>query len=429
MDMQDDVYYDYLAESVREGTISEDLIDESVRNILGLKYDLGLFEDPYRYLDQEREDSIIYHEELMEHALVSARKSIVLLENKPFKGEKLLPVKKEVKEIALIGPLATAKESMMGCWKAAGDDSKVVSVLEGLKTEFSNSTIHFSKGCEIEEMDRSGFDKAVNLAKSSDLVIMALGEHWLQSGEASSRARIGLPGVQEELVRKIKETGKPIVVVLMAGRPLAVPWIAENIPAVVNAWHLGTRAGDAIADVLSGVYNPSGKLTVTFPRDEGQIPIYYSHKNTGRPFKPDDKYTTKYLDMPVEPLYPFGFGLSYTEFNYSNLTLDKKQIKPDEVLAISVKVKNTGGYEGEEIVQLYTRDIVGSVTRPVKELKAFRKIKLKPGEEKVVDFQISSDDLKFYDIDMNFVAEPGDFKVFVGKSSREVLEAEFSLVK
>ena len=429
MDMQGTTFYEFLEKSIEEGKVSEKKVDEAVRRVLLLKYKLGLFDDPYRYLDEEREDSILYSDQIMEYALQSARKSIVLLENKPFNGKKLLPLSEDIKNIGLIGPLAENKEDMLGTWHAAGNVDKVTTVKEGLQKEFSQSVIRYAKGCDFNGNDKSGFSEAMDVARSSDVVVMAVGENYMQSGEAASRSNLDLPGVQKDLVKEVMETGKPVILLIMAGRPLTIPWIAENVPAVVNTWHLGTRAGDAIADVLSGAYNPSGKLTISFPRNVGQIPVYYSHKNTGRPFDPDNKYTSKYLDVSNKPLYPFGYGLSYASFNYSNLNLDKENISSDESLRITVTVKNDGEYEGEEIVQLYTRDMVGSVTRPVKELKGFKKIHLKPGEEQLVEFVLSSDDLRFYDANMEYTTEPGDFKVFVGKSSQEVLEEMFTLTK
>ncbi len=429
MDMQGATFHEYLKESVEEGKVSEKRINQSVRNILELKYDLGLFEDPYRYLDKSREDSILFHKKLMGHALQSARKSIVLLENKPFKGKRLLPLSKNTKDIALIGPLADNKESMLGTWHASGDETKVITVKEGIEKKFPEANIRYAKGCGFEGNDKSGFTKAVNLAGRSDVVILAVGENWQQNGEAASRSNIGLPGLQKKLVQEVAKTGKPVIVLLMAGRPLAVPWIAENIPAVLNTWHLGTRAGDAIADVLSGEYNPSGKLTITFPRNEGQIPVFYSHKNTGRPFDADNKYTSKYLDVSNEPLYPFGYGLSYTSFEYSDIVLNKEKINLRDTLTATVTVENTGDYPGEEIVQLYVRDMVGSVTRPVKELKGFKKISLNPNDSEIVKFHITAANLKFYDAEMDYVAEPGQFKLFIGSNSEDVKEVGFELVK
>ncbi len=429
MDMQGSTFHNHLKKSVRQDKISEQQINQAVRRVLGLKYDLGLFEDPYRYLDEQREDTIIHSQQMMDHALASAKESVVLLKNEPHEAGQILPMEQQPASMALIGPLADSRSDMLGTWHAAGTDSLVTTLKEGIEQEFPGTTIHYARGCETTGTDQSGFDQALAAARKSEVIVMAVGENFRQSGEAASRAHINLPGVQLELVKKMVQTGKPLVVVLMAGRPLAIPWIDQNVAAILNAWHLGTRAGDAVADILSGDTNPSGKLTSTFPRTTGQIPIFYSVKNTGRPLDPDNKYTSKYLDVPNDPLYPFGYGLSYTQFEYENLKLNRSEINFKQNLQVSVQVKNTGQYKGEEIVQLYTRDMVGSVTRPVKELKGFRKIALKPGEQKQVEFTLSADDLKLYDPKMNHIAEPGKFKVFVGTSSANVLEESFTLVK
>ncbi|MBS3777229.1 MAG: glycoside hydrolase family 3 C-terminal domain-containing protein, partial [Bacteroidales bacterium] len=397
--------------------------------VLELKYDLGLFEDPYRYLDEQREKEIIHSREMMDHALKSAKKSAVLLKNEAHQGSKLLPLSKDINSIALIGPLADNQRELLGTWHASGTDSLVVTVKQGLEKEFPRTAIRYAHGCDFTGNDKSGFGEALAAAIQSDVVVMAIGEKHTQSGEAASRADIGLPGVQKELVQRIVETGKPVIVLVMAGRPLTIPWLDENVPAILNTWHLGTRTGEAIADILSGDTNPSGKLTVTFPKEVGQVPIYYSHKKTGRPYNPEDSYTSRYLDVSNDPLYPFGYGLSYTTFEYSGMQVDKEKMGFDQTLNVSVNVKNTGKYKGEEIVQLYTRDMVGSVTRPVKELKGFRKISLEPGQEKRVAFTLTPDDLRFYTADMSYQAEAGKFKVFVGSSSADVMESTFELIK
>ncbi|MCF8226551.1 MAG: glycoside hydrolase family 3 C-terminal domain-containing protein [Bacteroidales bacterium] len=429
MDMQSGIYMKNTTRMIREGILEEAIIDEAVRRVLRLKYDLGLFEDPYRYLDAEREKEVVHAQELLDHALEAGRRSIVLLKNEPFNGKKLLPVLKQPGSIALIGPMADNEVDIMGSWHAAGDPGIVVTLAEGLKNRFPGSEIKTTEGCGFYGKDRSGFSEAVRLANISDLVILAIGENYVQSGEAASRSDIGLPGVQQQLADAILKTGKPVVTVIFAGRPLTINRIDENLPAVLWAWQPGTRGGDAVADVLSGAYNPSGKLTVTFPRNVGQIPIYYSTKNSGRPFDADNKYTSKYLDVPNEPLYPFGYGLSYSEIRYSNLELNTHEISFTDTLQVSVTVSNEGPYAAEEIVQLYTRDLIGSVTRPVKELKDFTKIKLAAGEKQVVTFFLTADDLRFYDIDMNFIAEPGDFLVMTGPHSADLLSAEFKLEK
>ncbi|MFA6127278.1 MAG: glycoside hydrolase family 3 N-terminal domain-containing protein [Bacteroidales bacterium] len=429
MDMQGGVYQNYLFESVGQGKITESQIDQAVGRILYLKYDLGLFEDPYRYLDLKREKENTLSVEMLAHSLDIAQKSIVLLRNEPFKEEVLLPLSAGVRKIAIIGPLANDQVNMLGTWHAAGDAGRVVTVLEGLKSALPGSQISFSKGCETFGEERYGFQDAVSKAANSDLVIIALGENWEQSGEAASRSVLGLPGVQQELLEKILATGKPVVVLLMAGRPLVIPWMVQHVPAILNTSHLGTCAGSAIANVLTGKYNPSGKLTMSFPRNEGQIPVYYATKNTGRPLDAANKYTTKYLDIPNEPLFPFGFGLSYTNFKYSDLTLSSSTISATDTLLVRVTVSNTGTVDGEEVVQLYVRDLVGSVTRPVKELKGFKKLMFKAGESQQVTFKLSTDDLRFYTADLTFAAEPGMFRVMVGTSSVEYLENGFELLK
>jgi len=429
MDMQGGVYSQYLPELLQEGKIKESDLNEYVRQVLEMKYKLGLFEDPYRYLNKERETQTLYSQELMDHALLAAKESIVLLKNEPGKGgsENLLPLSKNTRSVALIGPLADNQKDMLGTWHVAGDETKVITLLEGIKQTAPDVAINYARGAGFNGNDKSGFAEAIAAARKSDVVIMAIGEDYTQSGEAASRSDIGLPGPQQELIEAIHALGKPVVAVVMAGRPLTINWIDENIPAVMNAWHLGTMSGKAIAETLFGDSNPGGKLTITFPKSVGQIPIYYNMKNTGRPFDANNKYTSKYLDISNEPLYPFGYGLSYTTFEYSNLSLSSKEMGMDGSIKATVTVKNTGKYAGKEVVQLYIRDLVGSVTRPVKELKGFEKISLAPGESKQVSFTITTKDLEFYTRDMSFKAEPGDFKVFVGTNSAETLEAGFKL--
>ena len=427
MDMQGGVYQNNLKKSVEEGVVAEKLIDEAVMRILRFKYDLGLFDDPYRYLDEEREKANTFSNEMMEHSLNMARESIVLLKNTPVNGKRLLPLTMETGIIGLIGPLGDNPVDMLGTWHASGDPSRVTTVLKGLEKALPDCDIRSVKGCGTTGTDRSGLEEAVRIAQQSDIVILAVGESYDQSGEAASRSYLGLTGIQQEMVERVAATGTPVIVLLMAGRPLTIGWIADNVPAIVNAWHLGTRAGDAIADVLTGRYNPSGKLVVSFPRNVGQIPVYYSMKSTGRPMDPANKYTSKYLDAPNKPLYPFGYGLSYTTFKYSGITLNNSRIGMADTLKASVVVTNTGYRTGEETVQMYIRDLVGSVTRPVKELKGFEKILLKPGEEKEVVFTLTSDDLRFYTAEMKYAAEPGKFRILIGTSSEDYREAEFEL--
>lgn len=427
MDMQGKVYYDYLAGLVEEGKFTVADVERSTRRVLSLKYDLGLFDDPYRYLDEEREKEVVLSEELMEHALVAGRKSIVLLKNDTLNGTPLLPLKKEVKYIALIGPLARNRVDVMGSWHAAGNPDRVITVEDGLRRKFPGASVEVAEGCDFTTSDMSGFQEAISLARQADLVILAIGENYVQSGEAASRTDIGLPGVQQQLLEKLFMTGTPIVAVVFAGRPLTITWMNEHIPAIIYAWQPGTRTGDALADIISGDYNPSAKLVVTFPRNVGQIPIFYSDKNSGRPFDPNNKYTTKYIDSPNDPLYPFGYGLSYTKFEYGKISLDRDVISSGDSIFASIKVRNSGKFAGDEIVQLYLRDMVGSVTRPVKELKRFEKIHLEPGEVKTVTFYLTPEDLKFYDINMNYLAEPGEFRIYIGPNSRDCTHESFLL--
>lgn len=426
MDMESRAYITHLAELIKEGKVSEATINESVRRVLRIKFMLGLFDDPFRYCNKERESKNILSKEVKDAALEVAKKSFVLLKNE----NNLLPLKNNYKKIAVIGPLANSISHPTGGWEAMGDSSDVISVVAGLKNYLKNNTqILYSEGCKIDDKSTDGFKKAVETANNSDLVILVLGEGKNMSGEACSRSTLDLPGVQEELAKEIYKTGKPVVVVLMNGRPLSINWLNENVPAILETWFPGTMAGKAIAEVLFGEYNPSGKLPVTFPRTVGQVPIYYNHKNTGRPGNIDNHYTSKYLDLPLTPLYPFGYGLSYTTFKYSDLGLDKNKITKDDQLNIKVNVKNTGNYDGEEVVQLYVQDLVGSVTRPVKELKRFQKVFLKKGEEKTIEFTLSENDLRFTAADMKFKSEPGLFKVYVGTNSVDVLESQFELVE
>lgn len=424
MDMQAGFFQEALPRLVKSGKIKERVLDEAVRRVLRKKFELGLFEDPYRYSNEQREKATVMSKENLEAARDVARRSMVLLKNE--KG--LLPLSKNIKSIALIGPLADSKRDMIGSWSAAGDWTKAVTLLEGMKAAVSPSTkILYAKGCNINDDSAQYLVKAIQTAKQAEVVVLAVGEAAMMTGEAASRASLDLPGIQEKLVEEIRKTGKPVVVVLMNGRPLTINWIDQNIPAILETWFSGTQAGHAIADVLFGAYNPSGKLPVTFPRSVGQVPIFYSMKNTGRPMDPNNKYTSKYLDESNDPLYPFGYGLSYTSFVYSNLMLNKTKITEQDTLTVTCRITNTGSRAGEEVVQLYIRDWVGSVTRPVKELKGFQKIMLKQGESKDVTFRLSAHDLSFYRRDMTFGTEPGKFEIYVGGNSRDVKSASFVL--
>jgi len=417
MDMQGSAYLNYLKKLVDEGKISKDLINQAVRRILEAKVKLGLFDDPYKYCDEKRLKTDIMNEEQLAAARESVAKSCVLLKNE----NNTLPISKDVKSIAIIGPLGNAKKDMLGNWMAAGEPEKAVTLLEGVKNKVgSNVRMQWTEGCKVNGTDKSGFTDAVNLAKQSDFVILALGEHGWMSGEAASRTNINLPGVQNELAEAVIKTGKPTAVVLFNGRPLTITKLNEIAPAILETWFGGTQAGNGIADVLFGDYNPSGKLTMTFPRSVGQVPIYYNHKNTGRPVDPqrsDFKYLSKYIDSSNEPLYPFGYGLSYTTFKYADFSVkvERDQIK------IGVNVSNTGDMDGEEVVHLYVQDKVGTITRPVKELKGFQKVMIKKGESKILNFTLTKDDLAFYHPDLKKYFEPGEFTISVGGNSAETI--------
>jgi len=426
MDMQSGIFNDYLPTSVEEGKVLTSRINEAVRQILKMKYRLGLFEDPYKYSDVKRAKKTLMKPEFIKASRELAKRSIVLLKNE----DQILPLDKDIKKLALIGPYVKNRRDLVGTWSGAGKWEKAVTVMEGVEKAVSRKTeILYAEGCKLFGDDRSGFDNAIATAKEADAVVLMVGEPHDWSGEAASRTDLELPGVQPELVKEIVKTGKPVVMVMMNGRPLTIDWEAANVPAIVEAWHLGVQAGPAVADVLFGDYNPSAKLTVTFPRNVGQIPIYYNMKHTGRPMDPNQKFTSKYLDCPNSPLYPFGYGLSYTKFDYSAVELDKATMGANDQIIAKVKVSNTGKYDGEEVVQLYIQDLVGSVTRPVKELKGFKKVFIPKGESVEVEFTIIAEDLAFYRKDMSYGVEKGDFKVFIGTSSQEVQESQFTLTQ
>ena len=422
MDMESDAYHSHLMAAVKEGRVSEEELNEAVRRVLSAKFRLGLFENPYKTCDVEREKLDILKPEHRELARTIAQRSIVLLKNE----NNLLPLKKNLKTLAVVGPLAADKASPLGPWAARGNPNDVVPVLDAIIAKLGSTTkVLSARGCEIDKQTTDEFTEAVNVARQADVIVAIIGEARYMSGEAGSRSSIGLPGNQEDLVRALQATGKPVIVVLMNGRPLAIPWIAENVPAILETWFLGIECGNAITDVLFGDYNPSGKLTTSFPRATGQIPIYYNHKNTGRPAEAAKKFTSKYTDIADTPLYPFGYGLSYTSFSYSELTLSSETLTPTDSIVVSVVVKNSGNRAGEEIAQLYVRDLVASVTRPVKELKGFQKVSLAPGESKRIQFILRPEHLKFYNQDMKWTVEPGMFKLYVGPNSAEGLETAF----
>ena len=419
MDMQGAIFYNHLKQSIAEGKVSEETVETAARRILRQKFELGLFDDPYKYSNVEREKRDILSKEHLDAARDLARKSMVLLKNEKVKNAlvPVLPLPKNLKNIAVIGALANSKEDLLGSWHGSGDAKDCVSLLQGITTKLGDrANVIFAKGCEVEGEDKSGFETAIKAANAADAVVVAVGEKWWMSGEAASRSKLDLPGVQLDLIKELVKTGKPVVVVLMNGRPLTLPWIAENAPAILETWYAGTQGGHAIADVLFGDYNPSGKLPMTFPRSVGQIPLFYSMKNTGRPMS-EGKYTSKYLDTPNSPQFPFGFGLSYTTFEYAPIKTDKMVFSKNDKIRVSVNVSNTGSYAGEEVVQLYFRDLVGSVTRPVKELVDFEKVMLQKGETKEISFMLSADDFAFFRQDMSFGSEAGEFEIFVGGSS------------
>ncbi|QNL22160.1 beta-glucosidase BglX [Hyphobacterium sp. CCMP332] len=445
MDMVSEGYLKTLKKSVDEGKVDVSQIEKSCRRILEAKYKLGLFDDPYKYCDPERAKTELYTNTNRQISREIAARSMVLLKN----DKDILPLKEKGK-IAIIGPLGDNRENMCGTWSVSGQFDKAISLKDGIEKRLGDKVeILLAKGSNIVEdpalenristfgkptyrSDRPAEEmikEAVDVAKKADVIIAAVGEAAEYNGECSSRSDLELPNVQRDLLKALVKLNKPIVMVLFTGRPLSIGWEKENIPSILNVWFAGSEAGDAIADVLFGDVNPSGKLTMSFPRNVGQVPVYYNHKNTGRPLEGEwfEKFKSSYIDIPNEPLYPFGYGLSYTTFDYSNLRLSSESIKMGEELNVSVDVKNTGKRNGEEVVQLYIRDLFGSITRPVKELKGFKKIKLDAGQTKTVEFTLNNENLSFYNSDLEFVAESGEFKVFVGGNSVDLLEGDFVL--
>jgi len=433
MDMESNAYRYHLAELVKEGRVSIDLIDDAVKRILRKKFELGLFDDPYRYSDEKRAEKALSNPENRKAALEVAEKSIVLLKNE----NQTLPLSKSVKTIAFIGPMVKEYKANMGFWSVelpeVNYDKWVVSQWDGLQNKVGKNTkLLYAKGCEVDGDNKDGFAEAVATAKQADVVILSIGERRDMSGEAKSRSDLHLPGVQEDLVKAIQATGKPVVVLVNAGRPLIFNWTADNVPAIVYTWWLGTEAGNAIANVLFGDYNPSGKLPMTFPREVGQVPIYYNHFSTGRPAKDEDSknYVSAYIDLKNSPKFAFGYGLSYTKFDYSGLKLSATKIKSSETIKVSFQLSNVGKVAGEEVVQLYLKDKFGSVVRPVLELRDFQKVKLNAGESKTIEFKIDKEKLSFYNNKLEWVAEPGDFEVMIGASSADIkLRSDFELVQ
>jgi len=423
MDMESRCYINNLEKLVADGKINVELIDDAVRRILKKKFELGLFDDPYKFCNEEIEKEQWNNKENIVFSREIAKRSIVLLKNE----RQLLPLKKSGTRIALIGPFVKSVRDNIGFWSFAWpDDSlRIVTLWEGVKSKLgSDKNMLYAQGCGITDTSRVGFKDALEASSKADVVIISVGEASNMSGEAKSRSNIHLPGVQEDLIKAIASTGKPIVVLINAGRPLVFNWTATNIPSILYTWWLGTEAGNAIADVLFGDYNPSGKLPITFPLSEGQIPIYYNHFNTGRPVIEDNDhlYKSAYIDLSTKPQFDFGSGLSYTTFKYGEIQLNKTLLSGDDHLEASVTVTNTGAYKGEEVVQLYIRDVAASVVRGVKELKGFKKIELMPGESKNITFNIIFEDLKFFDSDLKYDWEPGEFRIMIGGNSRDVME-------
>ncbi len=430
MDMMGHLYRKFLKNLVEEGKVSEAYINDACRRILLAKYKLGLFDDPYRYINEERENTTKYKPEFLAKAREIAAASSVLLQN----NNEALPLSTNTKKIAFIGPLVKDEYDIIGNWAAKGDrQGKALSVFEGISEYLNSDQILYAKGCDILKDDESGFGEAISISKQADAIVLVMGEGHHMSGEAASRTNLKIPGIQPKLIKKIREANpnKKIILVLMNGRPLNLSDEVNLVDAILEIWFPGTMGGAATADLLFGEVNPSGKLTVTFPRNVGQVPIYYNMKNTGRPIpdnNPKEDYKSNYIDVPNSPLFVFGHGLSYTTFKYSDFKLSSQNLYTNGTIQASVTVTNTGNYDGHEIVQLYIHDKVGSVTRHVKELKGFEKIFLKQGESKIVTFEISVEDLKFYNSEMKFGVEPGEFEIAIAPSSDFRFKHSFNLL-
>ena len=444
MDMESYAYESSLYTLLDEDKVDIEQIDDAVRRVLRLKFQLGLFDNPYKYCDEEREKKEVYTKENLSIARDVAKRSIVLLKNE----NKLLPLSKNIKRIAVIGPMANDKDTPLGNWRAKGEYNSAVSLLEGVKSMVGiNTEVLYAKGVDLiipnikpgenqyklplkfNTTDNSKIARAVEVAKKSDVVLLAIGENAYQTGEGRSQTNIGLLGLQNKLLEAVYKVNKNVVVVLMNGRPLDLTKVSDTAPSILECWHLGSQSGNAIADVIFGDYNPSGKLPVSFPHHVGQEPLYYSQKNTGRPSSTKNVFYSGYRDAPKTALYPFGFGLSYTTFSYDNLQLDKKETTVNQNINVSVNVKNTGDTTGEEVVQLYIRDLVGSLVRPIKELKGFEKVKLKPGESKTITFTLNAKTLQFYTAHKKWEVEPGEFNVWIGGDSNASLMKSFSVIE
>jgi beta-glucosidase len=428
VDMMSNAFSSYLTELVNSGEVPVALVDGAVSRVLRLKFMLGLFENPY--VDIGKKVMISIPEHFKNIARQLATESIVLLKNK----DEVLPIKPSVGTVGVIGPLADDKVTPLGCWHCNGREDETISALAGITDGIaSRAKVLYAKGCNVNDANTEGFTEAIEVAKVSQVIVAVLGEDWRMSGEAHCRARLDLPGVQQQLLELLVATGKPVIVVLMTGRPLVIPWMEANVAAILQTWHLGTESGNAVADILLGKANPSGRLAVSFPMAEGQIPVYYSHKNTGRPITGSGTvqfnmtHKSNYLDIPNRPLFPFGFGLSYTKFEYSDLRIETPSLKKDQELIVQITVENSGKIEDIEIVQLYVRDRVGSVTRPVKELKGFRRVALKTGEKRQITFRILAEKFGFTGADMCYRVEPGMFDVWIGSNSEDGLHGEFEI--
>jgi beta-glucosidase len=418
VDMVSNFYRSHLPSELRAGRLNVAVIDRAVRRVLRAKYELGLFEDPYRHSSVARERALTLAPAYVAEARDMARRSIVLLKNQG----STLPLRRDLGTLAVIGPLADDARSALGSWAAAGRAEDAVTALAGLRQAVGTRTrVLYARGASVDSADTSGFDEAVRITRMADAVVLVVGEHQDMSAEARNRTSLDLPGVQLQLVQAVhaaaRPAGTPVVAVLMNGRPLAVPWLADSVNAIVEAWYLGVQTGPALADVLFGDYNPGGRLPVSFPRTVGQVPVYYNHKNTGRPPSESERYTSKYVDVPWTPQWPFGHGLSYTTFSYGSPRLSAVEIAPTDSLRVTVEVTNAGARSGDEVVQLYLRDDAASVTRPVRMLKGFRRLTLQPNERQTVTFTLRPQDLAFYDLGMRHVVEPGRFTVWVGGSS------------
>jgi len=422
MEMVSRSYNQFGPQLLKQNKLSNATIDEAVRRILRIKFRLGLFDRPYT--DEARESTALLRPESIRLAREIAGRSMVLLKN----DRETLPLNKNLGSIAVIGPLADNRRAPLGWWAGDGKEENTVTPLAGIKAKVSAQTrVGYAKGCDVLGDSTAGFQEAVDLAKASDVAIVFVGETHDMVGEAASFSTLDLPGRQMELVQAIQATGKPTIVVLENGRPLSVGWIANNVPAILESWMGGSQAGNAIADILFGDVNPGGKLPVTVPRTVGQVPIYYNHMNTGRPPEAQNRYTSKYFDVPWTPLYPFGYGLSYTKFKIGQPQLSAAQITANGKLTVSVEVENSGKRAGDEVVQLYIRDLVATMTRPVKELKGFQRVSLQPGEKRRVEFVLGPEQLGFWNREMRYVVEPGEFQVMVGANSVDVLEAKFEV--